>query len=471
MKKSLLGLSALALTTQGAVDFETQIKPIFDKHCMACHGPAAAGGLKLSDRESAFSKGKNGSRLVPGKAHESSIYNLAILPANDPKMPMPTTLTKEEKQTFKTWIDEGANWPKAKQAATEFVKTESLVDGVRKIILPSELFKSLGFDKTQPVKIDKAFSVFKGKEAEFTMLPIPAGKYLRGSDQEGEGPQREIQIDAFWMGKHEVTWAEYETWQFDLDIERRTPTNFTPNKADKTADIVSRPTGPYLDMSFGMGKEDRPVICMTQVAAKAYCMWLSAKTGHFYRLPTEAEWEYACRAGSTSKYNFGDDTAKLSDYAWFEDNSNETYQPVGTKKPNAWGLHDMHGNLSEWVLDSFDPEFYENSPAKNPVKMAPLTPLDNPFEEVEEWPSKIYDRIVRGGSYKDTADDLRSAKRFTSNSDWKIQDPQVPKSVWYHTNAVWVGFRVVRANPPALEDLHKYWPSDDEIKAIPQRGE
>ena len=302
-------------------------------------------------------------------------------------------------------------------------------------------------------------------------MPIPGGKFTRGSDREDEGPAREISIDAFWMGKHEVTWAEYENWQFDLDIERRTPTNFKANKADATADIVSRPTGPYLDMSFGMGKEKRPVICMTQVSAKVYCMWLSAKTGHFYRLPTESEWEYACRAGSKTKYSFGDDESKLGDYAWFADNANDTYQPIGTKKPNAWGLHDMHGNLSEWVLDSFDPDFYANSSDSNPVNPAPLEPLENPFEEVEAWPSKIYDRIVRGGSYLESAEDLRSAKRFSSNPDWKVQDPQVPKSVWYHTDATWVGFRIVRANPPALKDLGKYWPTDEEIAAIPQRGE
>ncbi|MDD7986062.1 SUMF1/EgtB/PvdO family nonheme iron enzyme [Lentisphaera marina] len=458
-----------------AVDFKKDIQPIFEKHCMTCHNKnLGAGGLIITDKASAFAKGKHGVRITAGDASKSSIYNLAILPANDPKMPMPTTLSKKESETLKTWIDQGANWPEEKQSSGEFVKTLSSASGEREIIMATQLYKALGFEAQagKAPKVETSYTVNKGAENEFTMMPIPGGKYQRGSDQEDESPLKEIEISPFWMGKHEVTWAEYEAWQFDLDIERRTPENFTMNELDKNADIVSRPTGPYLDMSFGMGKEKRPVICMTQLAAKAYCMWLSAKTGHFYRLPTEAEWEYACRAGSKTAYGFGDDADKLGDYAWFADNANESYQPIGQKKANAWGLHDMHGNVSEWVLDSFDPEFYANGPKKDPVNLAPNTPLENPFEETEFWPNKIYERVVRGGSYLNDASELRSAKRFISNPEWKVQDPQIPKSVWYHTDAVWVGFRVVRSGTvPKLEDLHKYWPTDEEIKAIPKRGE
>jgi formylglycine-generating enzyme required for sulfatase activity len=349
-----------------------------------------------------------------------------------------------------------------------------MVDGERRILKPTELYKKLGFDKKagQAVFSQEKHTEFKGLENEFTLVPIPAGKFKRGSaEEDNEKPVREIELSPFWMGQHEVTWAEYETWQFDLDIARRDKTTYKVTEADRTADIVSRPTGPYLDMSFGMGKEGRPVICMTQLAAKSYCMWLSAKTGHFYRLPTEAEWEYACRAGSDKDYSFGSTALKVDDYAWYSENANGSYQPVGQKKANAWGLYDMHGNVAEWVLDSFDEGFYASSEAKDPVRVALEEDGSTPFEEVE-WPNKIYGRIVRGGSYFHDPVDLRSAKRILSDPDWKRQDPQVPKSVWYHTDAVWVGFRVVRAGViPKLEDLHKYWPSDEEIDAVPGRGE
>ncbi len=477
-KKSWLLLTAAFCTPNLiAADFNKDIKPIFDKHCLSCHGPTvAAGTYALHTKEKAFAQGANGARIIPGNADKSLVYTLCTLDKTNPKrMPLAsmTPLNKEEISLLKTWINEGANWPEEKVNADGFVKTLSVEDGERKVAMATELYKSLGFDQQQNVPVTEEYTVYKGADNEFIMMPIPGGTFKRGSTEvPDEEPVREIEISPFWMGKHEVTWAEYESWQFDLDIERRTPENFKMNNLDKNADIVSRPTGPYLDMSFGMGKEKRPVICMTQLAAKAYCMWLSAKTGHFYRLPTEAEWEYACRAGSESKYSFGDDQAKLGDYAWFADNANETYQPIGQKKANAWGLHDMHGNVSEWVLDSFAQDFYANSPAKDPVNLAPETPEENPFEETEFWPNKIYERIVRGGSYKDYAEDLRSAKRFLSDPEWKVQDPQIPKSVWYHTDAVFVGFRVVRAGTiPPLEELHKYWPTDEEINAIPKRGE
>lgn len=282
-----------------------------------------------------------------------------------------------------------------------------------------------------------------GTDAKFDMVPIPGGEYLIGSpDSEAgrtpdEGPQRKVKIAPFWMGKCEVTWDEYDIWNHNLDIKRRKVLKLDSTAQDLVADTVTRPTKPYTDMTFGMGHDGYPAICMTQLAAKTYCQWLSAKTGHYYRLPTEAEWEYACRAGTTTRYSFGDDESDLGDYAWYEDNSDGQYQKVGQKKPNPWGLHDMHGNVMEWTLDQYFPDSY----AKLPGDKASL----NPFVA----PTKLYPHVARGGSWEDEAKLLRSAARVKSDPLWKVQDPQLPKSRWYHTDALFLGFRVVR---PLVED-------------------
>src|SRR5690606_985002 len=285
--------------------------------------------------------------------------------------------------------------------------------------------------------------VIPGTDVRFTMVPIPGGIYLRGSPEGeearrvDEGPQHWVAVDPFWMGRCEVTWDEYELWAASLE-KRRRPEGYEATADDQRADAISRPTPPYTDMTFGMGKEGGyPAICMTLHAAQTYCDWLSAKLGRFYRLPTEAEWEWACRAGSTTAYSFGDDPALLDEYAWHRGNSDGAYHKVGQKKPNAWGLHDMHGNVSEWCLDQFQP--YE---AREGLAVNPFVPA------VEEYPV-----VVRGGSWKERAPRLRSAARRGSDPEWKARDPQLPQSIWYFTDAQFNGFRVVRpfVEPPKDE--------------------
>jgi len=262
----------------------------------------------------------------------------------------------------------------------------------------------------------------------YDMVPIPAGEFTMGSSSnKDEQPPHTVKLDAFWMQAHEVTWDEYRLFMFASQGGETT-------QKDAVVDAVSRPTKPYVEMSFGMGLNGFPAISMTQHAANKYAEWLSARTGEFYRLPTEAEWEYACRAAGSGE------PANLKDVAWFADNSQGKYQPVASKKPNAWGLYDMLGNVMEWTLDQFAPY--------------------KPGNQVNPWVrgTQPYPHAVRGGSWNDPATALRCTARVGSDASWKQQDPQLPKSIWYLTDAQWLGFRLVRpAKVPAVDEMYRYW--------------
>jgi len=293
-----------------------------------------------------------------------------------------------------------------------------------------------------------------GTDVNYEMVPIPGGQFVMGSpDGEkdrnaDEGPQHRVKISPFWMGKYEVTWDSYLLFMYTDDEKKLRESHPTDEKVNELSDAVTRPSKPYVDMSFGMGKSGFPAISMSQHAANKFCHWLSAKTGQFYRLPTEAEWEYACRAGTKTAYSFGDDPAQLPGYAWFFDNSDSKYQKVGKKKPNPWGLYDMHGNVCEWVLDQFDPDFYAACNARGEVT--------DPWNKA----TKPYPHSVRGGSWDDDPPALRSAARGHSDRSWKATDPQLPKSIWYLTDARIVGFRLVRPLAvPSAEQMVKYWTS------------
>jgi formylglycine-generating enzyme required for sulfatase activity len=293
-------------------------------------------------------------------------------------------------------------------------------------------------------------------KVNFDMIPIPGGTFTMGSpeDEEGrsefEGPTCEVEITPFWMGKCEVTWDEYEPFMItSVDREKHGGRKDFDPAIHTMVDGVSQPTPPYTEMSFGMGQSGYPAISMTQHAANKYCQWLSAQTGHFYRLPTEAEWEYACRAGTDTPYSFP--AEEIDDYAWYYDNSDDKYQLVGQKKPNPWGLHDMHGNVLEWTADQYVEDYFQQI-AENP-KNAYIKP------------TRLYPRSVRGGSWFDDPEQLRSAFRRGSEPGWKEQDPQLPKSIWYHTDAQWLGFRVVRpAEVPSTEEMSQRWNSEKGVR-------
>jgi formylglycine-generating enzyme required for sulfatase activity len=284
------------------------------------------------------------------------------------------------------------------------------------------------------------------------MVPVAGGEFLMGSpDSEpghkpDEAPQVKVKLSPFWMGQCEVSWNEFELFMYP-DYEKESTKADAPG-VDKVSDGVTRPSKPYVEMSFGMGKEGFPAISMTQHAASKYCEWLSAKTGHFYRLPTEAEWEYACRAGTTTAFSWGNDPAVMGDYAWYAANSDNKYQKIGKKKPNPWGLYDIHGNVSEWTLDQYSPDTYKQ------LKEQKETPVDPWFVG-----TKLHPRVARGGSWDDQDQTLlRSAARKSSSPDWSAQDPQLPQSIWYHTDAQFLGFRIVRPlKVPSPEEMQKYW--------------
>ncbi len=298
---------------------------------------------------------------------------------------------------------------------------------------------------TQAQDSVKVFSAYKfalpGSAIQTRMVPVEAGSFLMGSSdsekgREGdEGPQRKVTVAAFWMGAFEVTRDEFDVFYKDATTSE-----------NSALDAVTRPSPQYVDLSWGMGKEGGyPVNSLSQYGALMYCRWLYNKTGVFYRLPTEAEWEYACRAGSTTRFYFGNDEKQLDNYAWYENNSAEKFKKVGLKLPNAWGLYDMLGNVCEWTLDHYE--------AKRMEDMA-----DNAVNPMIAPNKSKYPKALRGGGFKDEALQLRSANRFKSEPLWNHRDPQIPKSKWWLTDAGAIGFRILcPLEQPNAEQANQFY--------------
>jgi formylglycine-generating enzyme required for sulfatase activity len=302
--------------------------------------------------------------------------------------------------------------------------------------------------RAEPPGEHKAYKeTIPGTAVSFEMMPIPGGNFVMGSPagEEGrkddEGPQHPVAIRPFWMGKCEVTWDEFDVFMKEMGL---------PNKEalrellKKDPAAITGPTPPYVDETYGHGRQGHPAICMTHHCAIEYCRWLSKKTGKLYRLPTEAEWEYAARAGSKTAYFFGNDPKDLGDYAWFAGNSDEEPHKVGTKKPNPWGLHDVYGNVVEWCLDHYKKDYYATFSPDKPVLEPVLLPTERRFSHV-----------VRGGSWPDEPVACRSAARRGSDKSWLKRDPQRPQSVFWLTEMDFVGFRVLRPveELPQLKDF------------------
>ncbi|MCB0748538.1 MAG: SUMF1/EgtB/PvdO family nonheme iron enzyme, partial [Ignavibacteriae bacterium] len=286
----------------------------------------------------------------------------------------------------------------------------------------------------------------------FNMVAIPKGEFTIGSPideefrQDDEGPQKKIKIDPFWIGEIEVTWDEYQQFMKETGKEGRSEDQYAMIASGKKLDGITGPTPPYGNPGQGWGKGKFPAITMTHFAATVYCEWLSEKTGKKYRLPTEAEWEYACRGNKSGAYFFegdpddyssetflnnifGADTSIINSYLIYKENSGFRTHLPNKVKANPFGLKNMLGNVKEFCSDFYSENIYS-------------TYTDGQLNP--KGPSAGDEKVVRGGSFKSDAADLRIAARDRTNlKGWMFTDPQVPKSRWWYSDCKDVGFRVV----------------------------
>jgi formylglycine-generating enzyme required for sulfatase activity len=225
--------------------------------------------------------------------------------------------------------------------------------------------------------------------SSFEMVLIPEGEIKLS------GAKEAVKIKPFYMSKTEVTWDAFDPYMIRADL--------TEKERVEGVDADSRPSKPYGTVK-DFGDSGYPTVYPHILNAQDYCKWLSKKTGKKYRLPTEAEWTYACRAGGEGKPLPKEELGKV---AWFEGNSEEKPHPVGKKEPNAFGLYDMLGNLGEWVMRADGTS------------------------------------VVAGGAWIDSADEISSNARKEYSEDWQSSDPQSPKSKWWLSDGTFVGFRIV----------------------------
>lgn len=288
-----------------------------------------------------------------------------------------------------------------------------------------------------------------GTTIDFNMIAIPSGSFMMGSPESesfrenDEGPQVEIEVSPFFMAEIEVTWEQYMTFFSETGSEGRTSEG---ELQEIEVDGITGPTPPWGDPSQGWGKEKRPAITMSHYAATVFCEWLSRKTGKSYRLPTEAEWEYAARGGTTGPYFFegtakdyssetlrskilGVDTSRINSYAIYKENSlGRTHLPDDVL-PNPFGLKHMLGNVAEFCSDFYSPVIY--------------TQYEDGIRD-PKGPEMGEEYVIRGGSFNADASGLRIANRQQTKTEaWLKTDPQMPKSIWWYSDAVHVGFRVV----------------------------
>ena len=289
---------------------------------------------------------------------------------------------------------------KVKEAAKPVSKTapKPVAQPAKPVVKPAPAPAAKPVAKPAPAKVtegDGGTQVMEEKLSKtmvsFKMVKLPGG-VITMPDAKNIGKTQDVTIKPFWMGQKEVGWEEYDSYMFKLDM----------NDAEAAKiDVKLRPSLPYGAPDRGFGHEGFAAISLHHNAGEQYCKWLTNKTGKKYRLPTEAEWEYACRAGGDGKISAAD----VEKVAWVKENSDEATHPMGEKTANAWGLYDMLGNAGEWVSG------YDG-----------------------DW-------VLKGGSFKEPADKVNSSWRAKQTTAW--HDPNKPKSVWWLADGPFAGFRVV----------------------------
>ena len=300
-----------------------------------------------------------------------------------------------------------------------------------------------------------------GTSASISMIAIPGGTFKMGSPesepfhQADEAPQRQVEVSSFFMGEMEITWDQFWAFYGETMSEGRTPPALIyANNTREDVDAVSGPTPPFGFPDQGWGMGERPAITMTHYSAETFCQWLSLKTGKKYRLPTEAEWEYAARGGTSTPYFFegspsdytnegfwngifGADTTQINRYVIYVNNSKNRSQEPSKVLANPFGLKNMLGNVMEYCSDWYAEDAYSQlaDGAKDP-----------------KGPDSGTEYVVRGGTYASDASELRSAARsYTRHDDWLRTDPQNPKSIWWYSDIKSIGFRVVCEVPEEIK--------------------
>lgn len=237
-------------------------------------------------------------------------------------------------------------------------------------------------------------------EYDFEMVPIPKGS-VDIDDPANPGQKRTVEVGPFWIGKTEVTWEMFDPW---MNLEERAFMLDLPPDPDG----ITGPSPPYVPPDQGWGHEGYAALTLSHKSATDFCRWISRELKKKYRLPTEAEWEYVCRAGAES-------VDSLDDYAWHGGNAEEKTHPVASKQPNTWGVHDMLGNAGEWC------------------------------DGLDGVP------VLAGGWYATPPAELSCSAKVRETKEmkrkWLDKDPQVPQSVFWLAGPTFHGFRLLCEGP------------------------